>query len=713
MTYSELSIQRVRVESFRGFRDRRDFDLSASAVIITGPNGTGKTSFFDALQWCFIGTIQRLENLRARRSVEHIVNQYRLGHKAVVEIELLTNSGPIVLRRSGDHRGSTLELRRPGSETIFGPDAEANLRQVLLPETDLSLETALMTSGLMQQDVMRSVLEANGADRYRHISTVLGLSRLEEFEDAARLVAREALDTESRARDERDRISRGLTQATDRLAAARSRLESRPQFEAMRDQLRTLLTDCPSSVSGPPADVSLDSQDNIRRLAEEFARLAEITERLQSLARDVLELQASLEDEPTEDDLDQLRSDLRTTEAGAVAQREQTATIEAQLDAAQRAASDLARLAALAIPLLTTECPVCSQSIDSAHVEAKLRERIDSTTTIVDLQESLTSQRVALHSAEELAATARDNLQAAELRLTQWEQFRSAESEAQTVLDGLRRPNLVVRTNAANIIEFAQEAESMLNYLRSRRRRLLELLNAFDQHAESGAVERATAEINSLESTLATAETLLEQESARSQRLQVLAEQSVAARVEVTERRVKSIQPLVVNIFQRLDPHPAFKTIEFELDTYYRRGTTSPLVRDAIEGVSADPLVVFSTSQANIVALSYFIAMSLSAAHRGLPFLLLDDPVQSMDDVNVLGFADLCRHLRSRRQLIVSTHERRFAALLERKLAPRTMDSSTKLIRFAGWDRSGPSVDQGAVEPQLLDDPIKVVGLTG
>jgi hypothetical protein len=228
-----------------------------------------------------------------------------------------------------------------------------------------------------------------------------------------------------------------------------------------------------------------------------------------------------------------------------------------------------------------------------------------------------------------------------------------------------------------------------------------------------GTVERATAEAKNLESALATNEAVLEEESSRSQRLQSLADHAVTARVEVTERRVKAMQPLVANIFQRLDPHPAFKTIEFELDTYYRRGTTSPLVRDVVEDVSADPLVVFSTSQANIVALSYFIAMSLSAGQRGLPFLLLDDPVQSMDDVNVLGFADLCRHLQSRRQLIVSTHERRFAGLLERKLAPRTPDASTKLIRFAGWDRSGPTVDQIAVEPQLVSDPIRVVGLAG
>lgn len=98
----------------------------------------------------------------------------------------------------------------------------------------------------------------------------------------------------------------------------------------------------------------------------------------------------------------------------------------------------------------------------------------------------------------------------------------------------------------------------------------------------------------------------------------------------MTEERFNAVQPLVADIFSRLDPHPAFKSIEFELDTYYKKGTTSPLVRDVVEGVSADPLVIFSTSQANIAALSYFLAMGWSAGDRSLPFVLLDDPVQPM-----------------------------------------------------------------------------------
>ena len=84
-----------------------------------------------------------------------------------------------------------------------------------------------------------------------------------------------------------------------------------------------------------------------------------------------------------------------------------------------------------------------------------------------------------------------------------------------------------------------------------------------------------------------------------------------------------------------------------------------------------------------------------------MPFLLLDDPLQSLDDVNALGFADLCRHMRSRRQLIVSTHDQRLANLLERKLAPRHSDQRTRSLRFVAWSRSGPLIDPSDIEPQI------------
>ena len=125
------------------------------------------------------------------------------------------------------------------------------------------------------------------------------------------------------------------------------------------------------------------------------------------------------------------------------------------------------------------------------------------------------------------------------------------------------------------------------------------------------------------------------------------------------------------------------------------------MARDEMADRDVNPALVFSSSQANIAALSIFLALSLGAGDAALPFVRLDDPRQSLDDVNVLGFADLCRMLRDERQLILSTHDRRFASVLERKLAPREPGQRTKAIQFAGWDHRGPRISQADVPADL------------
>jgi DNA repair exonuclease SbcCD ATPase subunit len=713
MTSFEPIINRLRVEAFRGFRDAREFDLSAAAVVITGPNGTGKTSFFDALQWGLLGSLERLESLRARRNVEHVVNQYRLGHKASVEIDLSLPSGPVTVRRAGDQGGSTLELRRLGGTSLFGEEAEAELRSILLPHTELTLDSALTTSGLMQQDVMRRVLEAKPADRYRQLSTVLGLGALEAFEDAARSVAKQASEREKNARAERARLADALRHARDRFEAAQARLATRPQVAAVREEALGALSATPLGVSLNRSDMTLEGPDDVRLAATAFGHAADVVETARTLTSQASQLRTGLADGPTEEQLDELRAEVARAQSAKDAAEALRGVAQGQLNAARRTAADVAKLAALAVPMLSDNCPVCGQRIDRDHVERELRERAEATGTILELEQAFVDLANDFNRTADAATRALEVLAAAEQQAERWKQVRSTDHAASAAVNALAEHIQIVQFDRYDVESFIDYADPTLEYFRRARRALHDLLETFDRQSDKGAVERLAAEIRSLETALTSAEEQLASASARSKRLQALSEQTLEARVEVTEDRLRSIQPLVANIFQRLDPHPAFKTVEFELDTYYRKGTTSPLVIDQVENISADPLLIFSTSQANIVALSYFIAMSLSSEDRGLPFLLLDDPVQSMDDVNVLGFADLCRHLRLRRQLIVSTHERRFASLLERKLAPRAEGSRTRIIKFTGWDRSGPTVHEHFVEAQLLEDPIRLVHLAG
>lgn len=56
--YSRLTS--ATVEAFRAYRKQQEFDLDASIIVLYGPNGLGKTSFFDAIDFGCSGKIGRL-----------------------------------------------------------------------------------------------------------------------------------------------------------------------------------------------------------------------------------------------------------------------------------------------------------------------------------------------------------------------------------------------------------------------------------------------------------------------------------------------------------------------------------------------------------------------------------------------------------------------------------------------------------------------------
>jgi DNA repair exonuclease SbcCD ATPase subunit len=94
----------------------------------------------------------------------------------------------------------------------------------------------------------------------------------------------------------------------------------------------------------------------------------------------------------------------------------------------------------------------------------------------------------------------------------------------------------------------------------------------------------------------------------------------------------------------------------------------------------------------NALAVSVFLALNIGIPRPPLPIAMLDDPLQSLDDINLLGLIDLFRRTKNNRQFFVSTHDSRFGALLSRKLRPANQEGRTIVIELDGWARTGPNV---------------------
>jgi len=101
---------------------------------------------------------------------------------------------------------------------------------------------------------------------------------------------------------------------------------------------------------------------------------------------------------------------------------------------------------------------------------------------------------------------------------------------------------------------------------------------------------------------------------------------------------------------------------------------------------------MLSAGNLNTAALTLFLALHLSVK-PSLPWLILDDPVQSMDELHIAQFAALLRTFSKElgRQTIIAVHDRQLFEYLSLELSPAF--EGDRLIRVElGRSTAGASV---------------------
>ena len=185
------------------------------------------------------------------------------------------------------------------------------------------------------------------------------------------------------------------------------------------------------------------------------------------------------------------------------------------------------------------------------------------------------------------------------------------------------------------------------------------------------------------------------------ERAQRLREQALTIRETVDGVRSAIIRGVFNNqlnrvwrdLFVRLAPSepfvPAFRIPEGDT-----KGIQPKLItvhRDTNEPAGT-PGAMLSAGNLNTAALTLFIALHLSVP-KSLPWLILDDPVQSMDDVHIAHFAALLRTLSKEkdRQVVIAVHDRQLFEYLKLELSPAFPDDSLvtlELVRGPNRDTS-------------------------
>jgi exonuclease SbcC len=448
-------------------------------------------------------------------------------------------------------------------------------------------------------------------------------------------------------------------------------------------------------------------------------------------------------------------STLQTDRQGLATRLEE---IDKQIVQHSRDAGQLARaLSALVPHMHSEECPVCSRDfreVPSSPLLAHLTARIASLTQSAGMLSALSQERANTGSA--IAARDREigvvqaQVHTVEARTEYGQRLATLEQAMQDLasLEGEAKAGETLFVQAANAaqalasIRAVDQQSSAIRDTAGRYATVLSLNPIGASESLQAALERFLAEVTVRLERLAAKESarrdgqaalrelLLKQQNIEAIKTRQLERRTtyrgLQAAKEAGERTIEQARQLLKlaqversrvvgqvfndslnaawrDLFVRLAPDepfiPAFALpqatkggVEARLETLYRDGRKG-----------GNPRAMLSAGNLNTAALTLFFALHLSVKPQ-LPWLIIDDPVQSMDEVHISQFAALLRTLSKQhgRQVIIAVHEKPLFDYLCLELSP-AFDGDRLITVELGRTANGESVANTTVRDWKRD----------
>lgn len=705
-----MRVTQLDISGFRGFAGQVHINLDADAVVVVGANGLGKTSLLDAVLWGLTGRIPRLSS-----DPKSVVSKYSDSGEARVALTLRSDgTEEFEVVRSFD--GETMRVTTRQRDSAQGPAADAALIEQLWPTAAIAgspmdaLAALLTRTVYLQQDVIRDFVEnTTEQERFSAVSELVGAGRVTDLQ----VQLERAKTAWTRATNSRDDDGALLRQKLTTLQQQLEHLQTSVSVELSVSPEEWAAwweaagkvgsaSDSPPGPSTPSANEALDrmlrSLENIRATAERKRRsLQDLFDALSRLAKrprpDIRQLQER--QSQLKDSVEQLGSELTARQAQEAEQR------RAQAELADREAQ-LQALASLALKHLGEVCPVCSQEYDLESTRQRLEQLAQPTDTPSppEAESSVPQIAKALADQERLLAEATAALRQADAQIKAREQD---EADVVRLRRELEVNDVELRTgeSVSAALSALEGRISAIAELRSSGERMSVAMATAAGHAKAVELRK---EIDALKQRLGAINEEVSEKRATGDIAQTIIDGLREAGNQVVADRLKSIGPILQRIYSRIDPHPAFRTVDLVSTIFRGRGQLATVISDPLHDVASNaPQQVLSSSQLNALAVSIYLTLNLSVPRPPLATTILDDPLQSLDDINLLGLVDLLRRVKDQRQLIVSTHDERFGSLLARKLRPTRPQSRSLVLQLRDWSRTGPSV---ITEEIHADEPV-------
>jgi len=639
-----MRLDYVEVCGFRGFREKVRVEFGAGFTVITGRNGVGKSTLCDAVEFAILGEIAKYAvESAAKETVRDYIWWRGDG----------SPTSHYVTASFVDRDGKTFSITRSrdGGADKTSAEIEAQLCQGAVP--DEPLRQLCKTSVIRDEWIASLSLDLSETQRFDLVRAALGSVEGADLAAKAKAVVTLAEAACGRAEASYQQARSVLEGGLVQLSEANDAANRSGDISAAMAALDRIV---------PPTDDELAQRIDAARRSLPDRRLR--LEGLNLAAFEGHEVAAQQRAFNSPDEVarrERAKAELETA-------RLNFDHLRAETDAALRAyeleamANDIAASLSILVEhgdklgLHNDHCPLCAATRTNTEFSLGIqsaRARIDQLAGGVNLaRENLASARQAASQAERQVTEAQAIWDAIE------EQLRTLHAREEAHIEIFERYGLNP-VNAAN--PDALELEAL-----NEREQLVELERALNALEASRAIDALTS-VDARVSILRRQADAAADELARAQSAVASAkslEKSVRRSAgEIVDERLARISPLLNEIYQRLRPHANWRSIDYSIRGDVRRFLSLRV------GDELNPQFVFSSGQRRAAGLAFLLSVHLARPWSRWETLVLDDPVQHIDDFRALQLVEVLSSFRQvGRQIVVAVEDEALADLLCRRM---------------------------------------------
>jgi DNA repair exonuclease SbcCD ATPase subunit len=675
-----MKLAYVELAGFRGFRSKTRFEFPRGFAVITGRNGVGKSTAFDAIDFALTGSINKYD-VRAAKGGGLEDHVWWVGDGRAEE--QFVSVGFV------DDFGTTATITRHRDGVVATEQLEVLAKHLCVDLSDASSwpEILMGTSLIRDERISALSLDLTEQARFTAVRAALGANDAPQYEERAKEITKWAKIARDEQQIKHSKVHEDLGRALSSLTEARSSASQQMDTESACQLLREIIvisdSDPVALANASRTFIATERQTlvSMRVLLADADRLVREREGSGGVSEQSL-LSQQRERE------NQLRTQL--SEAQEQLNRASAAFEQARL-ADEHAARHLALLEqGEQMGLQNGQCPLCASSQSDVEFESAIA------TTRSGLVARIPTANLALQS----LTAERQRASQLETALSEIAgQSRTIEAQLQRREEDFRRLNQEFAKLELGTTEDIAAATEKFIKRQDQITRVEEAVFALDA---SRAFDRvATFEVRAEQlRELVESEALKLSQTERAVELAQQAEKAVRQVAnELLSEQFDTVLPLLKELYRRLRPHADWREIEIDIAGQVRASLNFTV------GDGYNPQFLFSSGQRRAAGLAFLLAIHLSRPWCSLNTLMLDDPIQHIDDYRSLNLVEVLSSIRRNgRQVIIAVEDSALADVLCRRLRCSMVEGGRRFE--LGTDVDGSSMIRNVIDVAPLSGMI-------